>query len=128
MMSEKTIAEKLLIKGDYKVLFINPPEGYISQLGSLAEGVTVLKNPVSPVNLIQLFVTSRKELQAHLPGLKNRLAPGGLLWVTYPKGTSKVKADINRDSINAYAKSLGLIGVAMISIDDTWSALRLKPV
>jgi hypothetical protein len=36
------------------------------------------------------------------------------------------KSIIHRDSINAYAQTLGLVGVAMISIDDNWSALRLK--
>jgi hypothetical protein len=49
-----------------------------------------------------------------------------MLWVTYHKGTSKVKTDINRDTINAYASTLGMQGVAIISIDDDWSALRLK--
>jgi hypothetical protein len=49
-----------------------------------------------------------------------------MLWVTYHKGTSKVKTDIHRDMINAYAHSIGLEGVAMISIDEDWSALRLK--
>jgi hypothetical protein len=48
------------------------------------------------------------------------------MWVTYHKGTSKVKTDINRDTINAYVHSIGLEGVAMISIDEDWSALRLK--
>jgi hypothetical protein len=37
-----------------------------------------------------------------------------------------VKTDIHRDTINAYAQTLGLQGVAMISINDDWSALRLK--
>jgi hypothetical protein len=46
--------------------------------------------------------------------------------VTYNKGTSKHKTDINRDSINAYAHSIGMEGVAMISLDEDWSALRLK--
>jgi hypothetical protein len=48
--------------------------------------------------------------------------------VSYPKGTSKVNTDINRDTIGLYAQSIGLQPVAMISIDDTWSALRLKIV
>ena len=48
--------------------------------------------------------------------------------MTYHKGTSRVKTDINRDTINAYAHSLGLEGVAMISIDEDWSALRLKRI
>jgi hypothetical protein len=60
--------------------------------------------------------------------LKSLLTPGGMLWVTYYKGTAKTKTDINRDSINAYAQTIGLQGVAMISIDDDWSALRLKAV
>jgi hypothetical protein len=61
-----------------------------------------------------------------LPRLKGLMAPKGMLWVTYHKGTSKVKTDIHRDMINAYAHSIGLEGVAMISIDEDWSALRLK--
>ncbi len=51
--------------------------------------------------------------------LKGVLTPKGLLRVTYPKGTSKVKADINRDSIREYAMSQGLEAMAMVSVDDT---------
>jgi hypothetical protein len=58
----------------------------------------------------------------HLPTSK------GLLWVTYHKGTSKQKSDINRDSIAAYALTIGLQAVAMIPVDDDLSALRLKVV
>ena len=55
-----------------------------------------------------------------------KLASGDILWVTYYKSTSKFKTDIHRDSINAYSHTLGMEGVAMISIDQDWSALRLK--
>ena len=54
--------------------------------------------------------------------------PDGLLWLCYPKGTSKVKTDVNRDILNRrLAEEYGLEGVAMVSIDDTWSAMRFKP-
>ncbi len=79
-----------------------------------------------PVNFIQVFVTSREELERQLGKLKSALSPKGLLWVTYPKGTSKVKTDVNRDIIREFAQPVGLQAVAMVSIDDTWSALRLK--
>ena len=126
-MSEKAVAEKLLIKAGYRVLIVDPPSGYLSTLGKLPDKVTLLDQPAANADLVQLFVASRKELEAKLPLLKPALKPNGLLWITYPKGTSKTKADINRDSINAYAHSIGLQGVAMVSVDDTWSALRLKP-
>ncbi len=48
--------------------------------------------------------------------------------MSYPKRTSGVKTDVDRDVIREYAASVGLGAVAIVSLDDTWSALRLKPV
>ncbi len=125
-MSEKSVAQKLIIKPGYTVVFVNPPESYSNLLGDLPPNVTVQKEPGKPVDLVQIFVKARQELEQLLPKWKPLVKPGGSLWVTYYKGTSKHKTDINRDSINAYAKSIGLEGVAMISLDEDWSALRLK--
>ena len=125
-MSEKSIVERLFIKPGNQVLLINPSAGYQSKLGALPTGAALLSSSAVPVEVIQLFVANRAELEAQLPRLKKLLAPKGMLWVTYHKGASKVKTDINRDTINAYALSIGLTGVAMISIDEDWSALRLK--
>jgi hypothetical protein len=117
-----------LVKERYRVLVVNPPAGYAESMGELPKGAVLVVKPQPETDLIQLFVSSRKELEDSLPKLKKSLKSNGLLWVSYPKGTSGVKADINRDTVNAYAQSIGLQGVAMISIDDTWSALRLKTV
>ncbi len=125
-MPEKSVAQKLFIKPGNKVLMLNPPPGYLAQLGALPGDATLLSATDKPVDVIQLFVANRAELEAQLPRLKSLLAPKGMIWVTYHKGTSKLKTDINRDTINAYAHSIGLEGVAMISIDEDWSALRLK--
>jgi hypothetical protein len=127
-MSDKSIAQKLSIKPDNKFLLVDPPDGYLAKLGEMPKGVIILSDSSCLVEAIQVFVVNRAELEAQLPRLKQLLAPKGMLWVTYHKGTSKVKTDINRDTINAYASSLGLQGVAIISIDDDWSALRLKHV
>lgn len=125
-MSDKSIAQKLFIKPGNKYLLVNPPPGYIAQMGQLPEGTILLSDSSCLVEVIQVFVTNRLELEAQLSRLKDLLAPKGMIWVTYHKGTSKVKTDINRDTINAYAGNLGMQGVAMISIDEDWSALRLK--
>jgi len=95
-------------------------------MGKLPEGSIILSDSSCLVEVIQVFIANRMEMEAQLPRLKELLAPKGMMWVTYHKGTSKVKTDINRDTINAYAHSIKLEGVAMISIDDNWSALRLK--
>jgi hypothetical protein len=125
-MSEKSLTAKLLFKPGHQVLIVNPPPNYDTLLRDLPAGVKIHKEPDGQADLVQVFVSSRKELEERLPQVKPSVKPGGLLWVTYPKGTSGAKADINRDSIRAYAQTLGLEAVALVSFDDTWSALRLK--
>ncbi len=73
---------------------MRPPES----LATLPEGVKLTTKIGGKADVIQIFATSKKELEANLPSLKGNLTPKGIIWVTYPKGTSKIKSDINRDS------------------------------
>jgi hypothetical protein len=57
-----------------------------------------------------------------LPKLKDICGTSGMLWITYPKGNSKVKTDVNRDIICKCALTLGSRGVAMISETNVVSA------
>lgn len=125
-MSQKPIAEKLLIKEDYRILLINEPNGYGSVLGKLPDRVEVLSEPTELVDLVQVFVTSKREAEDQMRRLELFLKPKGLFWVSYPKGTSGLRTDVNRDIIRGFASTIGMQAVAMISIDTTWSALRLK--
>ena len=124
----QSLSQRLQLKPGRKVRLVNAPKGYPARLGELPEGVTLLKSAAQPADVIQVFVANRKELEAQLEKLKKALAPGGMIWVTYYKGTSKHETDINRDSVNAYAQALGLAGVALVSVDDNWSAMRFKVV
>lgn len=124
-MPDKTLAQKLAIKPEQTVLLVNAPAGYKGTMGELPAGAKFLKSAAA-ADAIQVFVNSKQELEAQLTTLKALLRPNGMLWVTYHKGTSKVKTDINRDTIAAYAQSIGLRAVAMIAIDEDWAALRLK--
>ncbi len=125
-MADKSVAEKLLIKPGYRVLMLNAPKGYGAALGSpLPRDVKVSTAAAGgPVDLIVLFVTTSAELEARLPGIKGLLKPNGLLWVAYRKG----KGEPNRDTIRAHAATVGWQAVALVSADETWSALRLKAV
>ena len=122
------LVQKLQIKKGRSVYFVNPPEGYIVQLGNLPEAAAVISNLAKPVDIIQVFVANREDLETRLPKLQDSLAPNGIIWVTYHKGTWKIRTDINRDIIWQYARTLGMEGVAMISVDEDWSAMRLKIV
>jgi hypothetical protein len=126
-MPDKTVAQKLQIKEGYTVLLTGAADDYKASL-DVPSGVAVIEKSSGPVDVIQVFLTSWKDMESQLPALKKLLKPKGILWASYPKGTSKIKADINRDSIREYVHTLGLETVALIALDDTWSALRLKVV
>jgi len=88
---------------------------------------TSLDKGVKGTNTL-VFINNNKEyLQFLKKDLKN-IEPDSVLWFAYPKGTSKIKTDINRDTIRVTGEEYGITTVTAISIDDTWSALRFRPI
>ena len=75
-----------------------------------------------------MFAMNQKELEQYFPLAKDKLNDKGSLWVAYLKQTASKATDINRDTINAYAKEQGITPVAIISVDGDWSALRMKRI
>ena len=127
-MSDKTIAQKLMVKAGQTVLILNVPKGYQQSIGKLPTDVIILSKGGQPADIIQVFIRSKTELEDQLSSLKSMLKPKGILWITYPKGSGKIHADINRDVIRQYAATAGMEAVAIFSVDDDWAALRLKPI
>jgi hypothetical protein len=125
-MSEKSIVQKMMVKAGHKILFLNAPKSFVKSIGELPAGAQVIASPVEAADVAIVFVQSRKELESQLGILKKKVKPAVILWVAYPKGTSGVKTDINRDTIREYASDIGFQAVAMFAIDETWAALRLK--
>jgi hypothetical protein len=125
-ISTKSVAERLQVKPGKTVAILNAPADYIKTLGKIPAGAQIINSYSRPADIIQIFVKDRAQLEAELAKLPKKLNPGGAIWVTYYKSTSQNKTDINRDVIGEYAATIGLEGVAIISIDDDWSALRLK--
>lgn len=131
--AEKSAALKMQLKPGWKVRLVNAPDNAPSLLGDLPEGAELIDGTTHPgahagADTFLVFANNRAELEAALPSLSEQVASGKSAWVIYHKGTSKVTTDIHRDSINAYAKTVGFVGNFMVSIDDDWAALRLKRV
>lgn len=125
-MSEKSIVQKMMVKAGHKILFLNAPKGFSKSIGKLPEGAEVISSPHEGADAVLVFVQSRKALESQLGDFKKKAKPGVILWVAYPKGTSGIKTDINRDIIAKNASGIGFQPVAMFAIDETWAALRLK--
>ncbi len=71
------------------------------------------------------FVTQASDL-AKVEEALNAARADGMAWIAYPKA-GKLGTDLNRDKLWALLKDEGVRPVRQISLDDTWSALRLRP-
>lgn len=127
-MSITPLAKKLCIQPGQRIMVVNPPAGYIEKLGDLAEGVQIVDASSEDLDFVQIFVKNIAELEEFGPTAIESVMYDGLLWICYPKKSSKVKADISRDIGWETMAENRLRPVTQISIDETWSALRFRPL
>lgn len=84
-----------------------------------------LARPTKALAAAHIFHTSAAKLRAKLEGLRAKLEPDGMIWVSWPKKAAKVETDITEDTIRAIALPMGLVDVKVCAIDATWSGLKL---
>jgi len=121
------VARKLLIKAGHRVGLVNPPPGYLERLDPLPDSAGVVKSMSAAVDVLQVFVRDTADLRKLDPKVFQRVKPDGVLWVCYPKGGTKASTDLNRDVLWKAMEKNGLVGVTLVAIDDTWSAMRFRP-
>jgi len=120
-MSDKPVAERLQVKGERRLAVLGASAALEKTIG-----VRKARADLAEADVALLFAPDRARLTAQLPGLLRKASKTAILWVAYPKLTSKLAADLSRDVIHALAPKYGLDTVNQIAIDDDWSALRLK--
>jgi hypothetical protein len=116
------------MKAGQRVLPINAPRGYATLVGGLPAGAKLVKDTTGVVvaDLVHLFVKDRSEVAREAARALAGVGEGNLLWVSYPKKTSSVATDISRDVGWEPFLAAGWEVVSIVSIDDTWAALRFK--
>lgn len=107
-------------------IVLNVPTNLETQFTEMGFKTTFDKKTKSTNTLV--FINNKKELLDFLNTQLNNIEPDSILWFAYPKGVSKIKTDINRDSISVTAEAFNITTVSILSIDETWSALRLRPI
>ena len=123
--SKTPLAKKLGIKEAYTIKLIEAPEHYFELFEEFPNAVQIeTVNQPHHYDFIHLFCATFNTLLAHGLEVKEQLKKTGLLWVSWPKGSSGIKTDINRESVRNHLLSLGLVDVKVCSIDAQWSGLK----
>jgi hypothetical protein len=77
-----------------------------------------------PLDFIQFFSSRRSHLDEQFPKLKASLSPSGMLWVSWPKGSSGVPTDLTENVVRDIGLTNGLVDVKVCAVDETWSGLK----
>ena len=125
-MPDATLAKKLRILPGNRLLLLRAPDSYRATL-ALPEGVIVESDPSGVYDVVQLFARTLADVDRDLPTAIAAIRPRGMLWIAWPKKTTRLPTDLTRDTLWPHVHEAGWSGVAAIAIDETWSALRFRP-
>ncbi|HEY0414458.1 MAG TPA: hypothetical protein VGD66_15090 [Allosphingosinicella sp.] len=118
------LAQKLSLKPGLRAWFDGMPAGVEAEIGDV--GLRRIDTPEAPIDAAHIFVTERADMEAKLARLRPLLAPGGFIWVSWPKKASKVATDITEDRIrDSILPATDLVDVKVCAVDATWSGLKL---
>lgn len=118
------LAKKLGIKAGYKVFLVNEPKHYLLLFEDMPEVDYVVNPSKETIDFIHLFCTSKSDFKKQSLKLKPFLKMTGMLWASWPKGSSKIETDLNRDYIREYLLANGLVDVKVCAVDSDWSGLK----
>jgi hypothetical protein len=124
----QAIAKKLGLKPGMRALLIGAPAGFRKLLEPLPAGIEISETMGGKNEFVQLFATRQADLKKRAAALLKHSASGGLVWIAYPKKTSRMESDLDRETVREVMSAFGCRAVSIVAIDETWAALRFRPV
>ena len=122
------LSKKLQVKPGSKWLLFNAPANYLPIIEPLPDDVQISYDANGEYNGIQLFIKNSTDLTTSLQIVRPLLKPDTIFWIAYPKKSSGIQTDLEMMSSWDELTILGLRVVTSISVNETWTALRFKPV
>ncbi|ANF30907.1 hypothetical protein A0130_03705 [Leifsonia xyli] len=122
-MTDKTVLQRFQAKAGDGVALVVADDDDRALLGVLPEGAT--EAAVADAAVVATVVRTRDELLARYAEQLPVATGARAVWVVYPKGG---RADVNRDVVAGEARTYGWRGVSNIAVDETWSAVRVRPL
>ncbi|PRX57285.1 DUF3052 family protein [Flagellimonas meridianipacifica] len=116
------LAKKLGIKPGFMVQVFNAPKSYFEFFHEFPDEVVLVNSSESvEVDFIHIFATTPKELESSLEIGKPNLKKNGILWISWPKKSSKIPTEIDKFAVMKAGQDCGLVDTKVAAVDDQWS-------
>jgi len=122
------LSKKLQIKAGVTLHVVNVPDNLKETLIKDLEPTPVDFSGLEKPEAILIFVQNRQQVEEKIKQIMSVLKSVSLIWLAYPKGTSGVETDINRDILWKMMASYGYKPARMIAINEIWSGMRFSKI
>ncbi len=120
------LCKKLTLTTQDVVHVLNAPSSCEVELAA-PHGVAIKRAASGRSSFAIAFGVTQAQLDAASTKLAQACDGDAVLWIAYPKGTSKnYKCEFNRDSRWSVLGAAGFEPVRQVAIDEDWSALRFR--
>jgi hypothetical protein len=121
----QTLFEKLQLADEKNLLIQGLPSSIEKQFNKLsfAKNMTPLLK-TRKIDFALVFAVNENQLNGILKDVMPSLRDGSKFWVAYPKSTSKISTDLNRDRSWNRLTSEGYESINRVELDHVWSAMR----
>jgi hypothetical protein len=136
--SGKPLAAKLGVRTGMVLETVAAPDNYEELLAAVPANATFTahasvgdfanRKANDQASFIHIFTASRSALESAAPVLTTALAPGGMLWVSWPKRSAAkaagIETDVTEDTLREVLLPTGLVDVKVCAVSDLWSGLK----
>jgi len=125
MSSNLNILEKLQLKDEKNLLIQGLPSSVEKQFAKLSynKNLTPLFK-ARKVDFALIFAINQLQLNNILKEVFSALHPACKLWIAYPKPTSKIVSDLNRDASWEILSDNDFEAIRQVTLDHVWTAMR----
>ena len=119
------LPKKLGLKPQFRVAFFQLPGDIKTELKeALSDCTSVKDGKPSELDFAMIFIKSQAEMKEQFPKFARRLAPAGMLWVSWPKKASGMVTDLNENDVRRIGLEAGLVDVKVCAVNEVWSGLK----
>mgnify|MGYP003672711550 CR=1 FL=1 len=122
--SRTPLAKKLGIKKGFKIRLVNPPDNYFKLFIDFPPETYNLTDIQIKKDFIHYFAKSSIDLNNDIKQLSQEIAQNGMIWISWPKKSSKVATDLDGNIVREIGLKTGLVDIKVCAVDDIWSGLK----
>lgn len=118
------LPKKLGIKDGFHIHVQDAPCEISTELKASLSRCKAIEDANTPIDFAMIFTKSKATLPKEFKRVAKQLAPGGMLWISWPKKSSGIPTDLTENVVREIGLAAELVDVKVCAVTDLWSGLK----